>query len=85
MTTAEPLRESHLRSIMKGLTWRVVATTTTIAIAYLITGRVDLALQIGAVEVVAKLFFYYLHERAWQYVPRGAVRRMLGRQSRGPA
>jgi uncharacterized membrane protein len=68
------LKESHLRSALKGFTWRIVATTTTIIIAYFITGEVGLALSIGAIEFVGKIFIYYLHERIWQAIPRGGVR-----------
>ena len=74
--TRVELRESHLRSVLKGLTWRVVATTTTVAIAYFVTGMVAVALQIGAIEVVAKIAVYYAHERAWQLVPRGTIRQI---------
>ena len=58
-------RESHLRSVLKGITWRIVATSTTITIAYIITGEIGDALTIGAIEFIGKIFIYYLHERAW--------------------
>lgn len=67
-------RETHLRSIIKGLSWRVLATGTTVTIAYLITGDTSIAMEIGAIEVFAKLLFFYLHERAWQFLPRGTIR-----------
>ena len=70
-------KESHARSILKGLTWRVFATATTIAAAYLITGETSAALKIGAIEFIAKILLYYFHERAWQVVPRGSIRAML--------
>jgi adenylylsulfate kinase len=57
--------ESHTRSIVKGLTWRILATSTTTVIAYFVTGHVDTAIQIGFFEFFAKLAIYYLHERAW--------------------
>ena len=60
-----PALESHTRSILKGVTWRIVATLTTIAIAWLVTGDVPAALKIGLIEVFAKIGIYYLHERAW--------------------
>lgn len=43
---------------------------------YAVTGECVTALAIGSVEPVLKLFVYYLHERAWQYVLVGAVRRL---------
>lgn len=70
-------RESHLRSLLKALSWRVVATTTTAIIAYVITGDVGTALVIGGIEFFAKFFIYYAHERAWQLVPRGTVRHIV--------
>ena len=72
------MRESRFRSVLKGLTWRFLATGTTILIALAITGDIRPALQIGAVEFVAKFLVYYLHERAWAQVPLGAVRRQFG-------
>jgi uncharacterized membrane protein len=72
------IRESRLLSVLKALSWRVLATLTTIAIAYFIVGDVKTALQIGAVEVVAKMAIYYLHERAWAKVPLGTVRSWAG-------
>ena len=70
-------KESHLRSILKGLTWRIIATSTTMSVAYIITGEIGDALKIGGIEFLAKLLIYYLHERAWQSVPRGTIRSLL--------
>lgn len=72
-------RESHVRSLLKGLSWRVVATLTTVVITYQVTGEMELAFQVGSIEIVAKIFIYYLHERAWQLVPRGTIRRIYRR------
>lgn len=67
-------KESRLRSVIKGVSWRIIATLTIIIIAYLKTGDVTLALQIGAIEFVVKFILYYIHERAWAQVPRGYFR-----------
>lgn len=69
-------KESRMRSILKGLTWRILATTTTGIIAYYVTGSIKPALAIGGVEFVTKFFIYYLHERAWQVVPRGSFKKI---------
>lgn len=71
------IRESPLRSALKGLTWRIIATTTTIVIALIVTGDIEPALKIGAVEFMAKIVVYYLHERAWARAPLGTVRTLL--------
>ena len=75
-------KESHLRSVLKGLTWRVVATTTIILIVYFKTGNIKGALEIGAIEFVIKFLLYYLHERAWQSFPRGSIRSILGKKEK---
>ncbi|MDX1686046.1 MAG: DUF2061 domain-containing protein [Saprospiraceae bacterium] len=74
-------RDSHIRSIIKGLTWRLLATTTTVIVAYIITGETNLAFKIGALEFFAKLIVYYFHERLWLLVPLGTIRSLFGRGS----
>ena len=76
----EPLeqRESNLRSLLKAFSWRIIATLTTILIAWQISGEVDKALAIGGVEFFAKFFVYYGHERLWQLVPHGTFPRFRG-------
>ena len=73
-------RESPLRSLLKAFSWRIVATTTTALIAWFITGDISTAISIGSIEFVMKFFIYYLHERAWQLVPRGTFRHLLQRK-----
>jgi len=59
------MKEHHYRSVIKGATWRVWATADTILLSWLFTGQISSALKIGAVEVLTKIFLYYLHERIW--------------------
>ena len=70
-------RESRLRSFLKALSWRVIATMMIIVIAYFTTGDVSTALTIGSIEFFLKFAAYYLHERAWQMVPRGTIRKII--------
>jgi len=58
-------KDTNKRSIVKGISWRVVATTTTIIIVYLFFGRLDLAIAAGLIETVLKVGLYWAHERAW--------------------
>lgn len=84
MTTEQTeLRESHLRSVIKGLTWRCLATLVTFLLAKWITGEVDTAAKIAGWEAVLKIFVYYLHERAWQIAPRGTVRSWFRKKDPG--
>ena len=57
--------DSHARSIIKTLSWRFWATVITFFVSWLITGKVTIAIEIGLVDTLIKLFAYYLHERGW--------------------
>lgn len=52
-------------SLLKTISWRVIGTIDTIGISYLLTGKLDVAMGIGGIEVVSKMILYYIHERAW--------------------
>jgi uncharacterized membrane protein len=66
--------DRHIKSILKAISWRIVGTMDTILISYLLTGKINVALSIGSVEVFSKMFLYYLHERAWNAIHWGRVR-----------
>jgi uncharacterized membrane protein len=66
--------DRHIKSILKAISWRMVGTMDTILISYLLTGKINVALSIGSVEVFSKMFLYYLHERAWNALHWGRVR-----------
>lgn len=73
-------KESHLRSVIKGITWRILGTLDTMLISYIITGNTKMAVSIGGLEVFTKLVLYYLHERAWQVAPIGTIRKFFKRK-----
>ena len=77
MTTFTDMRESHLRSVLKALTYRIIGSITTGILAYAVTRDFGASLTITAIEPLVKTIVYYLHERAWQVVPRGHVRKLL--------
>ena len=56
---------SHSRHIAKAVSWRVIGSIDTIAIAWLITGSIQVGAAVGGVEVVTKTVLYYFHERVW--------------------
>ena len=64
-------KESHIRSILKGISWRIIATADTVLVVLVVTsffGKPNLqhALSIGFFEFFIKLAVYYIHERIWQ-------------------
>lgn len=61
-------KETNVRSIVKGISWRLVATTTTIFIVYFFFGRLDLAIAAGIIETFLKVGLYWGHERIWHKV-----------------
>jgi uncharacterized membrane protein len=65
------MTESHFRSIIKGISWRIVGTIDTMIISFFLTGHLHMALKIGVTEVLTKVFLYYLHERVWIYGLKG--------------
>ena len=66
--------ESHGRTIMKALSWRVIATFVTFTVALIITGELKFAAEIGLVDTIIKLGAYYLHERTWMRVSFGKLK-----------
>ena len=81
MIQAADSKESHLRSVLKAITYRIVGTLTTGLLAYAITGDFRASLTIVAFEPLVKTLVYYAHERIWQRVPRGTVRKLLRSES----
>ncbi len=67
------MKETNTRSIAKALSWRFIATTITVSIAYLFTGEVTVALEIGGLDMVLKIVAYFLHERIWGTIRMGKI------------
>jgi len=60
--------ESRFKSLIKGISWRIIGTIDTLFVAFLITGDTVKSLSIGGIEVFTKIFLYYLHERLWSRI-----------------
>lgn len=56
---------SKARHILKTITWRFIGSFDTIIIGWVILENVKLGLYIGGLELVTKMFLYYMHERLW--------------------
>ena len=66
--------ESHFRSIMKAITWRAGGTVVTFAVAWIMTGKLELAAQIGLLDTAIKVGAFYAHERLWMKVSYGRLK-----------
>ena len=85
----QQLRDSHIRSILKAVSWRVIGTIDTFVVSlvalHLLGGgatnsahAAKTAGSIAGLEVFTKIFLYYVHERAWARLPLGTLRRIFG-------
>ena len=66
-----PMIEQRNRSLLKAISWRATGTLDTLVIAFLVTGRIKLAVSIGFIELFTKIGLYYLHERIWNRISMG--------------
>ncbi len=69
--------EHHKRAIGKTLSWRIIASLTTMAIVFVFTGKLNLTIEVGVVEVISKLLFFYLHELLWGKISWGTPKHPL--------
>jgi uncharacterized membrane protein len=63
--------DSHARSVVKAVSYRIVGFIATTVIVGLFTGQWKLATGIGLADTVVKFFLYYGHERTWERIPLG--------------
>ena len=66
--------ETRSRTIIKSLTWRVIALVITTTVVWVATGKVELAASVGLADTAIKLAVYYAHERCWLKVQFGKQR-----------
>ena len=69
--------DTHRRTIVKTITWRIIATLTTVIIIYLWIGNWSIALGSGLVANALKTVFYYIHERMWNLTDFGREKSSL--------
>ena len=63
------VRDSHSRSIVKAVSWRVTGIVDTFVVSFIFTGSVKVAGSIAGAEAITKMILYYFHERAWSVIP----------------
>jgi len=61
-------RDSHFRSMVKAISWRITGSIDTFVLSFIFTGSVKVAGSIAGAEAVTKMILYYLHERAWSVI-----------------
>lgn len=70
------MKDSNIRSISKGISWRLVASLDTFILGWIIFGNPWHASQVAGLELATKIILYFLHERLWNII-------RLGRRKNG--
>ncbi|MDA0332746.1 MAG: DUF2061 domain-containing protein [Proteobacteria bacterium] len=57
--------DTRFKSLLKTISWRVLASTDTLVNARLLTGNLKTAGSIMSLEIFTKMFLYYVYEQFW--------------------
>jgi uncharacterized membrane protein len=68
--------ERPVRSLIKAISWRIVATLTTIILVFIFTGNLVISGSVGLSELFSKTLIYYAHERVWNMINFGRVKKV---------
>ena len=63
--------DSHVRSMAKAVSWRILGSLDTMLLTWLFSGSVKIAAFVGSTEAITKIFLYWGHERVWHRIPWG--------------
>ena len=66
-------KDIRTRSLLKTVTWRILASLDTFLIAWLVSGSISIGGWIAMIEIVTKLIIYYFHERARNKIKWGRI------------
>lgn len=56
---------SKKRSLVKSITWRVIAILVSFVVAFVMTGSASFAASLSILANLINFILYYLHERVW--------------------
>ena len=69
--------ETHSRSFVKAVSWRLLGSIDTFIISFIVTRSFVFAGSIASVETVTKIILFYGHERLWALVPWGRADKVV--------
>jgi uncharacterized membrane protein len=82
------VRDRPIKSIVKTITWRIIASTTTFFLAMFFfqsdPNAVEKATGVALAEAIVKMLLYYLHERAWAQLRWGRMMVVIRRRTNWP-
>ena len=69
------VQDPNKRHIYKTISWRIIGTLDTAIISWFVLGDIAVVMQIGVVETITKMIFYYFHEKLWYRINFGLDQR----------
>ena len=70
--------DGRWRSVLKALSWRLIASAVTVTVVWVATGRMEVAAAVGIGDTLIKISLYYFHERAWNRIGFGQSTQRIG-------
>jgi uncharacterized membrane protein len=67
--------ETTARSLAKAVSYRVMGSTGTALVVFVLSGNMKISLGVGALDMVLKIALYFVHERLWNYISYGRPKR----------
>ena len=71
------MKESHKRSVIKSISYRLLGSLATMLIVFAFTRQFVLSLGVGIFELFAKIVCFYIHERVWAKIKWGKLEHPL--------
>jgi len=59
---------SYKETLVKTLIWRVIATSITFLVSWIISGNLKFGLLIGGIDTFIKTIGYFSYERVWNNI-----------------
>lgn len=67
------MKESKRRSLVKALTYRVLATIATFSVALVFTGNISASIQIGLADFIIKITLFFVNDSVWNTIQWGYI------------
>ncbi len=67
-------KKSWLRSLVKTVTYRIIIIILNFIAVYLLTSRMNLAIDFTLISIVYLSIAYYVHERIWARLEWGRIK-----------
>jgi uncharacterized membrane protein len=59
---------SYKETLVKTLIWRVIATSITFIVGWIVSGDIKFGLLIGGIDTLIKTIGYFSYERVWNNI-----------------